>query len=54
MILDEYGTVEGLLTLTDILQAIVGDMPEGTEDEAPPGGPAARRLLAARWPDAAG
>ena len=34
--LDEYGTVEGLLTLTDILQAIVGDMPESAEDEEPP------------------
>ena len=36
VILDEYGTVEGLLTLTDILQAIVGDMPENAEDEEPP------------------
>ena len=36
VVLDEYGTVEGLLTLTDILQAIVGDMPESAEDEDPP------------------
>jgi putative hemolysin len=35
VVLDEYGTVEGLLTLTDILEAIVGDMPE-TADEDPP------------------
>jgi putative hemolysin len=36
VVLDEYGTVEGLLTLTDILHAIVGDMPESGEDEGPP------------------
>jgi putative hemolysin len=35
VVLDEYGTVEGLLTLTDILHAIVGDMPESGEDEGP-------------------
>ncbi len=35
VVLDEYGTVEGLLTLTDILEAIVGDMPDRSEDEEP-------------------
>ena len=35
VVLDEYGTVEGLLTLTDILEAIVGDMPDRSEDEGP-------------------
>ncbi len=35
IVLDEYGTVEGLLTLTDILEAIVGDMPANAEDDEP-------------------
>jgi putative hemolysin len=35
MIIDEYGTVEGLVTLTDILEAIVGDLPSVDEREEP-------------------
>jgi putative hemolysin len=35
IVLDEYGTVEGLLTPTDILVAIVGDMPEPAETHEP-------------------
>jgi putative hemolysin len=34
MIVDEYGTIEGLVTLTDILEAVVGDLPSvGDRDE---------------------
>ena len=29
LVLNEYGSVEGLLTLTDLLEAIVGDLPTG-------------------------
>ncbi len=35
VVLDEYGTVAGLLTLTDILEAIIGDLPDRSEDEEP-------------------
>src|SRR5262249_28773734 len=31
VVLDEYGSVRGLLTLNDILEAIVGDLPTGDD-----------------------
>ena len=33
LIIDEYGSVEGLITLYDILEAIVGDIPDIDEPE---------------------
>lgn len=32
-IVDEYGSVQGMVTLNDILEAIVGDLPQQTEGE---------------------
>ncbi|MDD5586910.1 MAG: hemolysin family protein, partial [Alphaproteobacteria bacterium] len=37
IVIDEYGSVEGLVTLTDILEAITGELPElGQESDAKP------------------
>jgi putative hemolysin len=37
IVIDEYGSVEGLVTLTDILEAITGELPElGQESDARP------------------
>lgn len=33
MVIDEYGTIEGLVTLTDILEAVVGAMPSVDEQQ---------------------
>jgi putative hemolysin len=35
LVVDEYGTVEGLVTLSDILESIVGDIPSGEVLEEP-------------------
>jgi len=36
LVVDEYGTIEGIITLTDILEAIVGDIPSAEEAKEPP------------------
>lgn len=33
-VIDEYGTLEGLITMTDVAEAVAGDMPENHEGEA--------------------
>lgn len=35
LIVDEYGVIQGLVTLNDVLEAIVGDMPRFDESETP-------------------
>jgi putative hemolysin len=35
IVLDEYGSVQGLLTMTDLLEAIVGDLSDPSEEEEP-------------------
>ncbi len=35
MVIDEYGSVAGIVTLTDILEAIVGDIPASDQPEEP-------------------
>jgi putative hemolysin len=36
LLVDEYGEIEGLVTLIDILEAIVGDIPTADEIARPP------------------
>jgi putative hemolysin len=36
LIFDEYGGIEGLVTLIDVLEAIVGDLPSSEEIVEPP------------------
>ncbi|HEY1863903.1 MAG TPA: hemolysin family protein [Roseiarcus sp.] len=40
MVVDEYGSIEGVVTMTDIMETIAGDLPEAGE---PPEVPAVRR-----------
>jgi putative hemolysin len=35
LVVDEYGGFVGIVTLTDVLEAVVGDMPEAARDEEP-------------------
>lgn len=35
LVLDEYGEVQGLVTMTDVLEAIVGDVPDSDQDTEP-------------------
>lgn len=35
LVVDEYGGIEGIVTLTDVLEAIVGDLPEAGRSEMP-------------------
>lgn len=35
LVVDEYGEVEGLVTTTDVFEAIVGDLPDADPDEVP-------------------
>ncbi len=37
VVLDEYGSVVGLITLSDLLNALLGELPEGNGEEVAPG-----------------
>jgi putative hemolysin len=45
LVVDEYGTIDGMVTLTDVLEAIVGDIPALDEE----GEPAATRRDDGSW-----
>jgi putative hemolysin len=36
LVVDEYGDFEGIVTLTDIMEALVGDIANPDEEEDPP------------------
>ena len=48
MVVDEYGSLEGLVTPTDILTGIAGDLPDARRRGGAGRGAARRRQLAAR------
>ena len=48
MVVDEYGSLEGLVMPTDILTGIAGDLPDQGDDDAPGAVAARGRLLAPR------
>ncbi len=35
LVIDEYGDIEGLVTITDVLEAVVGDLPPGNGEAEP-------------------
>lgn len=35
LVVDEYGTIEGLVTMNDFLEAIIGEIPSGDDSEEP-------------------
>jgi len=37
MIVDEYGDIQGMVTLTDVMSALVGDVPAGESEDEPDG-----------------
>lgn len=45
LVIDEFGTMQGLITLNDMMQAILGTMP----DEPAPNAPGSRRLDDGSW-----
>ncbi len=36
LVLDEYGEIQGLVTMTDVMEAIVGDVPDSDDDDEEP------------------
>ena len=48
LVMDEYGAVEGLVTVTDLLTAIVGDLPADASERSRRVRVARRRIVARR------
>ena len=49
-VVDEYGEVQGMITVRDVLEAITGEFSTATDEDAW-ADPARRRQLALRWAD---